>query len=293
LILTHLLCFFFSDNCRTSIFDYHRSCSNCSSDLCLLCCREIRAGCLQGGGPDVVMEYIDRGLKYMHGEHEEIKDELLTGSPKKTVSEDFIGPKSGWKANEDGSIHCACGSGNLQLKCLFPNTEVNFSVSVSVSELVKKVEDVLKNCEIDSANAPVELRMCFNSNGNRDICNGNELLKAACREDSDDNYLFNPKAKDIMEDDLKHFQFHWKRAEPVIVSNVLETASGLSWEPMVMWRAFRQIKHEKHGTLLDVKAIECLSCCEVSVFTSSFLCFSGALKTKFCHLLLLDFDVIF
>jgi lysine-specific demethylase 3 len=174
---------------------------------------------------------------------------------------------------------------------LFPNTEVNFSVSVS--ELVKKVEDVLKNCEIDSANAPVELRMCFNSNGNRDICNGNELLKAACREDSDDNYLFNPKAKDIMEDDLKNFQFHWKRAEPVIVSNVLETASGLSWEPMVMWRAFRQIKHEKHGTLLDVKAIECLSCCEVSVFTSSFLCFSGALKTKFCHLLLLDFDVIF
>ncbi|XP_061970720.1 lysine-specific demethylase JMJ26-like isoform X3 [Populus nigra] len=251
----------FCDNCRTSIFDYHRSCSNCSSDLCLLCCREIRAGCLQGGGPDVVMEYIDRGFKYMHGEHEEIKDELLAGSPKKTVSEDFIGPKSGCKANEDGSIHCACGSGNLQLKCLFPNTEVNFSVSVS--ELVKKVEDVLKNCEIDSANAPVELCMCFNSNGNRDICNGNELLKAACREDSDDNYLFNPKAKDIMEDDLKHFQFHWKRAEPVIVSNVLESASGLSWEPMVMWRAFRQIKHEKHGTLLDVKAIECLSCCEI------------------------------
>ncbi|XP_024456498.1 lysine-specific demethylase JMJ25 isoform X2 [Populus trichocarpa] len=269
----------FCDNCRTSIFDYHRSCSNCSSDLCLLCCREIRAGCLQGGGPDVVMEYIDRGFKYMHGEHEEIKDELLTGSPKKTVSEDFIGPKSGWKANEDGSIHCACGSGNLQLKCLFPNTEVNFSVSVSVSELVKKVEDVLKNCEIDSANAPVELRMCFNSNGNRDICNGNELLKAACREDSDDNYLFNPKAKDIMEDDLKHFQFHWKRAEPVIVSNVLETASGLSWEPMVMWRAFRQIKHEKHGTLLDVKAIECLSCCEVEINVHKF--FTGYTEGRF------------
>ncbi|KAH8507859.1 hypothetical protein H0E87_010131 [Populus deltoides] len=267
----------FCDNCRTSIFDHHRSCSNCSSDLCLLCCREIRAGCLQGGGPDVVMEYIDRGFKYMHGEHEEIKDELLAGSPKKIVSEDFLGPKSGWKANEDGSIHCACGSGNLQLKCLFPNTEVNFSVSVS--ELVKKVEDVLKNCEIDSANAPVELCMCFNSNGNRDICNGNELLKAACREDSDDNYLFNPKAKDIMEDDLKHFQFHWKRAEPVIVSNVLETASGLSWEPMVMWRAFRQIKHEKHGTLLDVKAIECLSCCEVEINVHKF--FTGYTEGRF------------
>jgi lysine-specific demethylase 3 len=56
----------------------------------------------------------------------------------------------------------------------------------------------------------------------------------------------------------------------VIVRNVLETASGLSWEPMVMWRAFRQIKNEKHDTLLDVKAIECLDYCEVSIFTYFF-----------------------
>ncbi|KAJ6737128.1 hypothetical protein OIU85_019217 [Salix viminalis] len=245
----------FCDNCRTSISDYHRSCSNCSSDLCLVCCREIRAGCLQGGGPDVVMEYIDRGFTYMHGEHEEIKDELLAGSPKKTFSEDFTRPKSGWKANEDGSIHCSCGSGNLQLKCLLPNMEVNFSVSVSVTELVKKVEDVVKNYETDAVNAPT------------------------CREDSDDNYLFNPKAKEITEDDLKHFQFHWKRAEPVIVSNVLETASGLSWEPMVMWRAFRQIKHEKHGKLLDVKAIECLGCCEVEINVHKF--FTGYTEGRF------------
>ncbi|KAJ6398017.1 hypothetical protein OIU77_018933 [Salix suchowensis] len=267
----------FCDNCRTSISDYHRSCSNCSSDLCLVCCREIRAGCLQGGGSDVVMEYIDRGFTYMHGEHEEIKDELLAGSPKKTVSEDCTRPKSGWKANEDGSIHCSCGSGNLQLKCLLPNMEVNFSVSVT--EVVKNVEDVLKNYETDAVNAPVEPCVCFSSNGDRDICNANESLKAACREDSDDNYLFNPKAKEITEDDLKHFQLHWKRAEPVIVSNVLETASGLSWEPMVMWRAFRQIKHEQHGKLLDVKAIECLGCCEVEINVHKF--FTGYTEGRF------------
>ncbi|CAK7340330.1 unnamed protein product [Dovyalis caffra] len=69
-------------------------------------------------------------------------------------------------------------------------------------------------------------------------------------------------------DDLKHFQFHWKIAEPVIVSNVLETASGLSWEPMVI---FRQIKHEKHGMLLDVKAIDCLDCCEVDINVHKFV----------------------
>ncbi|KAJ6682540.1 JMJC DOMAIN-CONTAINING HISTONE DEMETHYLATION PROTEIN [Salix koriyanagi] len=215
----------FCDNCRTSISDYHRSCSNCSSDLCLVCCREIRAGCLQGGGSDVVMEYIDRGFTYMHGEHEEIKDELLAVA-------------------------------TLQLKCLLPNMEVNFSVSVT--ELVKKVEDVLKNYETDAVNAPVEPCECFSSNGDRDICNANESLKAACREDSDDNYLFNPKAKEITEDDLKHFQLHWKRAEPVIVSNVLETASGLSWEPM---------------------AIECLGCCEVEINVHKF--FTGYTEGRF------------
>ncbi|KAL9356700.1 hypothetical protein Peur_049953 [Populus x canadensis] len=267
----------FCDNCRTSIFDYHRSCSNCSSDLCLACCREIRAGHLQGGGPDVLMEYINRGFEYLHGGIDEPQVESQAELPQKTESEDFMGPKSGWKANEDGSIHCACDSGNLELKCLFPNKKVNFAVSVS--ELVKKVEEMSKKWETDSANAPDERCACFNSNGDLDISNGNRLLKAACREDSDDNYLFYPIAEDITEDDLKHFQFHWKRAEPVIVRNVLETASGLSWEPMVMWRAFRQIKNEKHDTLLDVKAIECLDYCEVDINVHQF--FIGYTEGRF------------
>ncbi|KAJ6774869.1 JMJC DOMAIN-CONTAINING HISTONE DEMETHYLATION PROTEIN [Salix purpurea] len=267
----------FCDNCRTSIFDYHRSCSNCSSDLCLACCREIRAGHLQGGGPDVVMEYINRGYEYLHGGEDKPKVESQAELPQKTESENFMGPKSGWKANEDGSIHCACDSGNLELNCLFPNKKVNFAVSVS--ELVKKVEEMSKNWETDSANAPDERCACFNSNGDLDISNGNRLLKAACREDSDDNYLFYPIAENITEDDLKHFQFHWKRAEPVIVRNVLETASGLSWEPMVMWRAFRQIKNEKHDTLLDVKAIECLDNCEVDINVHQF--FIGYTEGRF------------
>ncbi|AES75609.1 transmembrane protein, putative [Medicago truncatula] len=28
------------DNCKTSIFDYHRSCKECSFNICLLCCCE-------------------------------------------------------------------------------------------------------------------------------------------------------------------------------------------------------------------------------------------------------------
>ncbi|CAK7340098.1 unnamed protein product [Dovyalis caffra] len=206
----------FCGNCRTSIFDDHRSCSNCSSDLCLVCCWEIRAGQLQGGRPDVVMEYVNGGFDYLHGGQRKRKHELPAELPKMTGSAGFIGPKSGWKANWDGSIQCACGRDNLQLKVCSKHR--NFAVSVS--ELVMKVEDMFKNCEINWANAAIEPCACFDSNGNLDI------------------------------------------TEPVIVSNLLETVFRLSLEPIPMWHAFRQIKHEKHGTLLDVKAIDCLDCCE-------------------------------
>jgi hypothetical protein len=50
---------------------------------------------------------------------------------------------------------------------------------------------------------------------------------------------------------------------------------------MVMWRAFRQIKNEKHDTLLDVKAIECLDYCEVSIFTFFFVCIEDEVLLAF------------
>ncbi|KAL9258935.1 Lysine-specific demethylase JMJ25-like protein [Drosera capensis] len=53
--------------CKSSIFDFHRRCPHCSYDLCLICCREIHDGHPQGGAQGVVMEYIDRGLAYLHG----------------------------------------------------------------------------------------------------------------------------------------------------------------------------------------------------------------------------------
>nr|GFA07148.1 hypothetical protein [Tanacetum cinerariifolium] len=57
--------------------------------------------------------------------------------------------------------------------------------------------------------------------------------------------------------------------QPVIVSNVLETTLGLSWEPMVMWRAFRQIANVNHDTLLDVSALDCLDWCERTTTVSA------------------------
>ncbi|KAK4368236.1 hypothetical protein RND71_012028 [Anisodus tanguticus] len=87
-------------------------------------------------------------------------------------------------------------------------------------------------------------------------CNSKNRRKAASRSDFDDNYLFSPSAHDIQEGHLEHFRTHWKIGESVIVSNILELASGLSWEPMVMWRAFRNIIKEGSSDLV-VTAVDC------------------------------------
>ncbi|KAL8470771.1 hypothetical protein ACS0TY_033371 [Phlomoides rotata] len=58
---------------------------------------------------------------------------------------------------------------------------------------------------------------------------------------------------------------HWKRGEPVIVRNVLEMASGLSWEPMVMMRAFSYANRKLKQDTFSVKAIDCLDWHEVEI----------------------------
>ncbi|KAG2667822.1 hypothetical protein I3760_15G132800 [Carya illinoinensis] len=247
----------YCNNCKTSIYDFHRSCPRCLFDLCLICCREIRDGNLLGGEKEVIVQYINRGLDYLHGgEGEEVE------LPTETRLLDHIKSKFEWKAKEDGSIPCppedmgGCGHGTLELRCMFSENPI--------AELVKHAEEIAGTYKLmDVAATPLQRCLCFNSVGEIDLSN-DRLRKVASREDSDDNYLYCPRAQDI-HGDLKHFQWHWSRAEPVIVSNVLESASGLSWEPEVMWRAVRQMKHAKHGRQLEVKAIDCLDWCESDI----------------------------
>ncbi|KAF5728225.1 hypothetical protein HS088_TW21G00370 [Tripterygium wilfordii] len=237
----------YCDICRTSIFDFHRSCSNCSCDICHICCQEIRVGNLCCGNQEkVILKYAKVGIQYYHGEdihveneaEVELADEGKAQLAAETCSRDDVRSASNWKANKDGSILCHCGHGILELKSMFPENWV--------SELVRKADDVAKAYKlVDTVRLPGAPCLCFEANGDANLSN-NKLLKAATREDSDDNYLYCPASKDIQHEDLKHFQYHWMRAEPVIVRNVLEAASGLSWEPMVMWRAFRQMKHVKY-----------------------------------------------
>ncbi|XAR73634.1 hypothetical protein NMG60_11007671 [Bertholletia excelsa] len=218
----------YCNNCRTSIVDFHRNCPNCSFDLCLTCCREIREQCTQIGSNEF--------------------DKKLT-----TV----------WNIKETGDIPCppeemgGCGNDHLDLKCMFPEGWV--------SELKKKVEKLVESHMF--ANVPEIFKehcSCFTSDGEFDTGNGN-LRKAASRGDANDNYLYCPSASDLQQGDLEHFQRHWVMGQPVVVRNVLEFTSGLSWEPMVMWRAFREIAVKKGSSDLIVTAVDCLDWCEVDI----------------------------
>ncbi|XP_019452598.1 PREDICTED: lysine-specific demethylase JMJ25-like isoform X2 [Lupinus angustifolius] len=248
----------YCDNCKTSIFDYHRSCRKCSFDLCLTCCHELRDGQLLGGADPVELEFIKCSPEYLHGVKEKKKESEIHELPADAEPKNRGWSRSEWRAESDGSIPCPkvndeCCHSFLELKSIFGQA--------FISELVYKAEELAKAYKLeDTIETPDNWCSCPKISRNPDV--RNNMRKAASREDSSDNWLYCPIAEDSRSFDLKHFQWHWNKGEPVIVSNVLECTSGLSWEPLVMWRAFRQITNTKHGQHLDVKVIDCLDWCE-------------------------------
>ncbi|XP_020223398.1 lysine-specific demethylase JMJ25 [Cajanus cajan] len=249
----------YCNNCKTSIIDFHRSCPNCSYDLCLTCCREIRGNFLPG---ELVEQCIDASNAHSHnGEpldlqscNKESSDICLESSP--------VRPKYLWRAMKNGAIPCSpedndgCGYEYLELKCIFPQNWI--------SKLREKVKRLIKVHGLEGMpTVPARCNSCFKSLDEIDSIN-DKLRQAAAREGSSDNYLYCPSASDVKCGDLEHFQGHWIKGEPVIVRDALELTSGLSWEPMVMWRAMRELTY--HGSKhLNVKAIDCLDWCEVEI----------------------------
>ncbi|CAJ2630929.1 unnamed protein product [Trifolium pratense] len=241
----------YCDNCKTSIFDYHRSCTRCSFHICLMCCHELRSGQLIGGADQIELEYIFRGHNYRHGGTAEVRRNASQAEDESTTRE---WSRSGWHANGDGSIPCPktnneCDHGFLELRrILSPNC---------ISELVCKAEELAETFKLQDAKETVDNGCsCLKPVRNADDINNN-TRKAAFRQDSSDNFLYCPRAVDLHNEDLRHFQCHWSKGEPIIVRNVLECTSGLSWEPLVMRRAFCQRGTTKHKSPLDVKAIDC------------------------------------
>lgn len=213
---------------------------------------------LEKGPP---FNYFDYGFEYLHGgkrKSKNIDSEILT--MEKKLKNNLPSP-SHWKAHENGVISCpkkdkgGCGEETLILKSLLPDE--------FVSKLLMEAKNIFDAHKMDFAPECLEKScFCYNFLDGDDV-SSKRIRIAASREDSSDNKLYQPSAVEIEHGDLQHFQSHWSKCEPVIVSNVLETTVGLSWEPMVMYRAFRQPKSQGLDGLLDVSVINCLDWCEV------------------------------
>ncbi|XP_020247102.1 lysine-specific demethylase JMJ25-like isoform X2 [Asparagus officinalis] len=244
----------YCDNCRTSIVDFHRSCPCCSYDLCLYCCRQVRQGVVPGGYGKPLPQFIFRGTKYFHGGPPQISSPIKPDEPEAPHE-----ATREWKADSDGSIHCptgGCGSATLELRCMFEDGQI-YKLLKTTSAIVGS-HDFAKPPDASSSCS------CFSLPPHVD--SGSSMLrKAAHRVHSDDNYLYCPIARDVKQGELQHFQEHWTKGEPVIVRNVLEFTTGLSWEPMVMWRALREKKTRAQVENFDVNAVNCLHWCEVEI----------------------------
>lgn len=204
------------------------------------------------------------GLNYLHGSKSESSDssrKRVLNFPANTRFIDHAKSMSGWEAKKNGSIPCppkslgGCEQGLLELRCMLGE---NFVLGLTME--AEKIGS--SNKLMDISGNPQHCCSCLNYVDDTDTDNSNRR-KGASRNDSCDNYLYSPLATDMQGKDLKHFQWHWLRGEPIIVRDVLANTSGLSWEPMVMWRAFRQITNTNHAQHLEVTAIDCLDWCEV------------------------------
>jgi len=213
-----------------------------------------------------VLDFIWKGRGYLHG-GKEIETENQNASNAGAKAEVHEWSRSGWHSQSNGSIPCPkvnneCNHGFLELRSILGQ---HF-----ISELVCKGKELVQAYKIQNVFKPPDsFCSCLGLDRNTDVKNSN-MRKAASRDNMADNYLYCPKAVDLQDKDLNHFQWHWEKGEPVIVSNVLECTSGLSWEPLVMWRALRHVASAtKRGQHLDVETIDCLDWCEVCLISQS------------------------
>ncbi|CAN8305422.1 unnamed protein product [Cochlearia groenlandica] len=254
----------FCNHCATSIVDLHRSCSECSYELCLQCCQEIREGKLVER-PEFNLQFVNRGSQYIHG------DDAEPISSSSVSDDETNSPSIKWNADENGNINCAtkklggCGKCVLKLKHMLPLT--------SLLELEKKAETFL------ASSCSKELTMS-NCKCSSDLDMSMMTRRASSRKGTNDNNLYCPDSFDVLkQEDLLHFQEHWSKGEPVIVRNSLNNTAGSSWEPTGMWRALcENLDAATSSKMSEVKAIDCLANCEVKINTRDF--FEGYSKGR-------------
>lgn len=227
-----LLSFVFpiSNVCQVPVVDYYRRCSNCSFDLCLRCCQDLRA----------------ESSVEIGGTSQTIGDR--TGVPKLKLNFSYKFPE--WEANSDGSIPCppkeygGCGSKSLNLARIF---KMNW-----VAKLVKNAEEMVNGCKVSEICSP-------------ELCDS-RFCKLSERDESGDNFVYSPSLETVKSDGVATFEKQWSEGRLVVVKKVLDESSFSRWDPETVWRDIEEISDEKlkeHDPFL--KAINCLDGLEVSL----------------------------
>ncbi|GAV67423.1 JmjC domain-containing protein/WRC domain-containing protein, partial [Cephalotus follicularis] len=222
------------NNCKTSILNFHRSCPSCSYNLCLSCCWNIFQDSLSESIKALTCKYLNGRKTTLSGIQFPEKKFVSTFSKCYTSTYfDSCASLPSWRAPDCSvGISCpptefgGCGDGLLDLRCVFPlswtkEMEINAEEIVGSYELPETV-DIFSCCSLC-------LGMDHEADGIK------HLQEAARRENSNDNFLYFPTIPDIRVDNFEHFQKHWGKGQPVIVQNVLQGESDLSWDPVAMF----------------------------------------------------------
>lgn len=243
--------------CRIPIIDYHRHCANCSYDMCLHCCQDLREASTRGP----VENQMGGRSRDKETASKEVKEHRL----RLNLSDKY----PDWKANRDGSIPCppkeygGCNYSSLNLSRIF---KMNW-----VAKLVKNVEEMVSGCKVsDTGTLP------------KSGSNDSTLHQYAHREDNDDNFLYCPSCEDIKAEGICNFRKHWGKGEPIIVKQVFDSSSIPSWDPMVIWRGIQETSDEKmKDENRMVKAIDCLNWSEVDIELDQFI--KGYSEGRICE----------
>ncbi|KAK4362932.1 hypothetical protein RND71_018173 [Anisodus tanguticus] len=260
----------YCDNCNTSIVNFHRSCPNpdCSYDICINCCRELRYGAPCGATE--ANSSLSKSVEGWRSPETLLANGCPTHMPFDVAE---------WIAKSDGSIPCppkqrgGCGSSLMALRRIF---EANW-----VDQLIRSAEALTCNYHLPDIDLSHGCSFCLATTSFQDGDNHCQVRQASFRNNSHDNFLYCPNAVHIDGNEFEHFQMHWRAGEPVIVRNAQAKASGLSWEPMVMWRAFRNASKKLKGEAFCVKSIDCLDWCQVEINIHQF--FKGYLEGRTHH----------
>ncbi|KAL3522153.1 hypothetical protein ACH5RR_014987 [Cinchona calisaya] len=251
------------NNCKTSILDYHRSCANCSYNLCLSCCWEFCRG-----------KGCNEKESCLSTDHVLWKINKINTSSSGPCKMPILSPSSlqSLEASSDGSVFCppadfgGCGERNLDLRSIFPLSWMK--------ELEAGAEGLLQSYEFPETSDVCSCESLCEGTDNK--VGENQLQNLAKRAESNDNFLYCPTLNDLNKEKLQHFQQHWAKGHPVIVRNVIRATSILNWDPVVMFCTYLEKTSSKSQNKNEaVKEATCLDWCEVE--TSAKQIFMGSM----------------